>query len=203
MRKTRSDSVLDGLPENQRAAIERWLVDENLSLKDARERVFQDFGVRCSPTAFSQFAARCRQSRMLRQIAESSSAAKAVTDQFRNDPDTSFEALLGLVGQAAFEMKMSGKQLDLGTLKDLAEIMALGLKVKTDTKKIQQKDQQLNLAERKFRRDTAELFVKWAEDKRAKEIITAGVSNSEKIERLGELMFGEDWKDENDTKETK
>jgi hypothetical protein len=52
----------------------------------------------------------------------------------------------------------------------------------------------LELNRQKFQRDTCELFLKWFEDKRAKEVLSSSASNSDKIEQLGQLMFGEDWK---------
>lgn len=54
----------------------------------------------------------------------------------------------------------------------------------------------LALEERKFRRETCELFLRWAEDRRAREIAAGSLSNAEKIERLGALMFGEEWESE-------
>jgi hypothetical protein len=46
----------------------------------------------------------------------------------------------------------------------------------------------------KFQRETCELFVKWFADKQAAKIASSSASNADKIEKLGELMFGEDWK---------
>ena len=60
--------------------------------------------------------------------------------------------------------------------------------------RLQQLNAQLSLDQQKFQRETCELFLKWAEDERAKAIASGASSNSEKISRLGELMFGEDWK---------
>ena len=38
-------------------------------------------------------------------------------------------------------------------------------------------------------------FLKWFKDHAAREIASGPADNSEKIEKLGQLMFGEDWKD--------
>ncbi len=46
----------------------------------------------------------------------------------------------------------------------------------------------------KLQRDSCELFLKWSEDRRARDIAGSSASNSDKIEQLGELMFGENWK---------
>ena len=37
------------------------------------------------------------------------------------------------------------------------------------------------------------IIITWAEDERAKAIAAGAASNDEKIQRLGQLMFGEDW----------
>lgn len=56
------------------------------------------------------------------------------------------------------------------------------------------KKEQLSLDRSKFQRETCELFVKWSADQRASAIANSTASNADKIEKLGELMFGEDWK---------
>jgi len=63
-----------------------------------------------------------------------------------------------------------------------------------DREKLKQKDQELALARQKFQRDTCELFAKWFTDQRAIAAITSSTDNSERIERLGQLMFGDEWK---------
>lgn len=49
------------------------------------------------------------------------------------------------------------------------------------------------LDEQKFNQRTCELFLKWYEDKRVQEIAGAQVPQAVKVERLGELLFGEIW----------
>lgn len=66
-------------------------------------------------------------------------------------------------------------------------------KVWAFTQNLELKRGELELARQKFRRETAELFLKWQADQRAREIASSSSTNAEKIERLGELMFGEDW----------
>lgn len=59
--------------------------------------------------------------------------------------------------------------------------------------RLEQRERIVRLAEKKFQRDTCALFLKWAKDDRAKKIIESRASNSEKIEQLGQAIFGEDW----------
>jgi hypothetical protein len=56
-----------------------------------------------------------------------------------------------------------------------------------------QNQQKLDLDRKRFQRQTCELFLKWAEDDRAKKVLDSRDSNSEKIEQIGQVMFGEDW----------
>jgi len=57
-----------------------------------------------------------------------------------------------------------------------------------------QKDEQIDLAKKRFRRDTCEMFLKWRADQRASEIADdPGLGSDEKTDMLGKLMFPEDW----------
>ncbi len=51
----------------------------------------------------------------------------------------------------------------------------------------------MELDEQKFNQRTCELFLKWYEDRRVQEIAGAQVPQAVKVERLGELLFGEEW----------
>ena len=54
--------------------------------------------------------------------------------------------------------------------------------------------EKLALDRERFRRDTCELFLKWHADKRAAEIADSkGIGTDEKVNKLGQLIFGEDW----------
>ena len=61
--------------------------------------------------------------------------------------------------------------------------------------------EQLELSRAKFERDTARLFVKWAQNKDALSIATdRRLGGDEKTERLGRLMFGDLWEGSGDGK---
>lgn len=56
-------------------------------------------------------------------------------------------------------------------------------------------DSKNNREWQEHQRETCALFLKWSEDKRAQEIAaSSGVEQADKIAALGQLMFGEDWK---------
>ena len=63
--------------------------------------------------------------------------------------------------------------------------------LKQAQEKIAQKDRELALAIEKYQRETLELFLRWHEDQRARELAQSSLSNEEKISRLGQLMFGD------------
>jgi len=77
---------------------------------------------------------------------------------------------------------------------ELLELVGQMMKPVIEFSKLEQKKRELELNEKRFQRETCELFVKWTADERAKAIASGTGTNSEKIERLGQLMFGEDWK---------
>ncbi len=101
--KTRSDSIIDGLPQNQKDAVEVWLFEENLSFKEVSERLWQDFSVRCGSSSVERYHNRRAPERALDKIAESAGKANAVVAKFRENPSETYEAVLKLVGQIAFE----------------------------------------------------------------------------------------------------
>ena len=58
--------------------------------------------------------------------------------------------------------------------------------------------EQLSLSRAKFERDTARLFIKWAQNKDALSLVAdKRLGSDEKTERLGRLMFGDLWESEN------
>lgn len=57
-----------------------------------------------------------------------------------------------------------------------------------------QRDKEVSALDRsKFQRETAELFLKWFADQTAKEIASSNATHADKIEQLGQAMFGPDW----------
>jgi hypothetical protein len=59
---------------------------------------------------------------------------------------------------------------------------------------LKRKDEELSLAQDKYQRDTAGIALKILNDARAKEIEVGTGTNEEKIERMGQHIFGELWK---------
>lgn len=156
MRKTRSDSKWDKLTDAQQANLWDWLDTEHLSYEEAVRRAADQFGSAGSVSALCAWRQRYSQAVMLRRIAESSAKANAVVDQFKANPANTYEALLQLIGQATFEAQVQGgTDLNLATLKDLAELTALGLKARHDSAELALKERDLELKKHKLEFDLA------------------------------------------------
>ncbi len=67
--------------------------------------------------------------------------------------------------------------------------------VEHERQRLAQREAALDLARQKFRWDSCERFLEWYEDRRAQEIADSGGDNAEKIEALGRIMFGENWRE--------
>lgn len=97
---------------------------------------------------------------------------------------------------------------DDGTVADLAKALVqlragenAARKVALAGEKNALAKEQLSLSRAKFERDTARLFVKWAQNRDAVALATdRGLGADEKTERLGRLMFGDLWEGADDGK---
>jgi hypothetical protein len=131
MSKARSDSVLDGLPRNQREALEEWLFEENLSYQDAKKRLWQDFNVSTSRSGLERFYARVNQRRLLQRIAENAGKAREIEGEFAKHAAPVPEAVVKLVTQLAFEEMTAGRKLDKDFIVKLTKLAVdSGLKAK-------------------------------------------------------------------------
>jgi hypothetical protein len=77
------------------------------------------------------------------------------------------------------------------SLAALRSAESAGMNAATNRAKLAQKDRQLALEEQKFRRTTAELFLKWYENQAARDIVSSREDAGAKMEKLVALMFGE------------
>lgn len=176
MRKKRSDNKLAALNPEQKAMLRTWLVDENLSYVEARQRLIDDFNVTVSTGALTKFyATEC--------FAMSQSSARAFAEQVEKQvlaSDSTFDrATLALIKQKAFERAVAKN----GNIDELATLAGIiGDSAKLELKK---KDQQL--AERRI----AILEKKAAQADEAKQVNgRADLSDEEKLARYKQIFGG-------------
>lgn len=191
------------LPEEQQAALAEWLLG-GMPYHRARECVAKEFGVITSLAALSHFYGEVCVPALVTRRAQAVSTADEVAKAAEAEPGRFDAATVDAIKQKAFELAIS----PLSAPKDVKALFMLLQKArdqefaarKLEIERTQRdRDQQikaaeLRLAEERFKRETCELFLAWQADERAKEIAAGGASQAEKIEALGQLMFGDTWR---------
>lgn len=173
------------LPEEQRAQLADWLLS-GLPYYKAKQLVKQEFKVATSLAALSAFWEEYCGPALIRQRHQAVTTADQLAEEASKHPGQFDSATIEALKQKAFELSINPG----AHPKDVKSLFMLVLKARDQDLD----ERQLALARDKFQRDTCELFLKWYADKRAKDIAGAkGVGTTEKVDRLGELIFGEDW----------
>ena len=127
------------LPPHQRETLIRWLTEENVDYPEARDRLWNDFGVKTSRTALSHFyATQCFSLR----YSEAGEMADTVATEMAARPDKFDEATIALVRQKTFERAVARD----GNLDELA-ILA---KILHDSAKLRLKERDQQLTERRL-----------------------------------------------------
>ena len=174
IKKPRSDSPLRTLPEDAQAEVILLLKAKPQS--EVRAAVRSKHGFAPSDAALSGFWSWWH---LRHQLARNEAVAQTLVADLASQNPSLTPDQLQEAGQAFFSALALEQQ---------------DAKAWADTQKIGIARAQLDLDRAKFRRETCELFLKWSEDQRARQIAEGTASNSQKIEALGQLMFGEDWK---------
>lgn len=77
---------------------------------------------------------------------------------------------------------------------DLKTAVNASERVKIADRRTDIAEQALQIQRKKFQRDTCQLFLRWYQDQRAREIADdTRADTADKIEQLGQLIFQEDW----------
>ncbi|MDR1281017.1 MAG: DUF3486 family protein [Opitutaceae bacterium] len=139
MKKPRADSKLKSLPPHQQEQLRRWLLEENVSYEDARERVHMDFGIRVSKGAIHNYYATCRS---LEERDHAREFAEAICAKAGEDGADFDKATLRLVREKAFVLaRLEGAE--------SVNEFAILAKVLGDSEKIRMKQREVALAERR------------------------------------------------------
>ena len=137
-RKPRSDAKLKSLPPQQREMLIRWLLEENLPVREAVERLEQDCNVRTSRSAVSQFyTTEC----FALRSSEAKSFAEAVERELLEAKPNFDRVTLALIKQKAFERALAVD----GNIKELATLAGMI----GDSHKLELKQREVALSERR------------------------------------------------------
>jgi hypothetical protein len=155
MKKPRSDAALDKLPPNQRAAIDKWLFEENQSYDEVVERCWQDFAVRLSRSSLAGYYQRRKQQEILATIASSSRSAEEVGKTFAENQSKFFEPLMKLIEKSAFDRMCQGESVDVKDVQALTSLVMANFDGQLKVQAEQRKERELAL-----KRERLELEVK-------------------------------------------
>lgn len=189
-RKPRADSKLKTLPEERQDAIAEYARGHSLS--DTLSWLRSD-GLQTSAAALSGFLSWYA---LRAEYRQDEVTTEALLERLKEEMPELSEEQIDDLGQRTFSL-LSIRRNDLEGFVSIrsARSKAELEKAKIDLRKQAETRLQegLNLQREKFRRETCELFLKWFEDKRAREIAGSSETFSDKLKQLDQLMFPEDW----------
>ncbi|HSM84606.1 MAG TPA: hypothetical protein VLT16_00585 [Candidatus Limnocylindrales bacterium] len=190
-KKPRCDARLKTLPEERQAAIAEYAREHKMV--ETIEWLRKD-GIVTSLAGLSEFLSWWR---LQAQFRADESTTEALLEELKKEASGLTDAQLDELGQRTFSL-LAIRREDPDTF---LQVRGARFKGEIEKEKINLRRQAearlgegLKLQREKFQRETCELFLRWAADAKAKKIANATISNAEKIELLGQLMFGENWK---------
>jgi len=108
----------------QRDQLESWIFDENISYRAASRRCFAEFKIKVAFKAVWVFYQQTAKRRALQSIIHTAQATNAVSKTFDKNPAKTYEAVLKVIGQIAFNAATkSGEQVDVRTIRDLTALL--------------------------------------------------------------------------------
>lgn len=162
------------LPEPDQAQVYEWLGGK--PQREVRALVKEAYGFAPSSAALSGFYSWWT---MRQQLVRNESTLAGLLESLEEKQPGMSAQQLETVGQAFFTA-LAVEQQDP--------------KAWVATQRLMVDRERLALERKRFARETCELFLKWSTDRRAQEIAESNAATqSEKIQKLGRLMFGEDW----------
>lgn len=187
MSKIRSDAVLAGLPDDKQQQIEDAV--RPLSIRQGVAHLAGEWDIVASKTTLSDWLNE-RQARREAQeardrVRKAMIQADVILDGITETTaaDRMDNALMMGVREWMSDHKIKG-----GDPRDVAEIY----KILTKDRELRQKSRSLDLDEQKYQRETCALFLKWFDDKRAREIAGGSGTHDDKIVAMKSLFFTEE-----------
>jgi hypothetical protein len=121
------------------AAVERWFfVDQPpLDCDAASARLRKEFGVQRSPEALRQFWHRLSERRLRDRIVRNARKANEVVKVFEQNPAETYRAVIGMIGQIAFDEATADETLDVEALTDLTKLLIAARKEDTSAQALE------------------------------------------------------------------
>lgn len=175
-KKPRIDSKLDGLPPEQRERLVQWMVGR-IGLAQCVDLVAKEFGVKSSLAAMSRFYTKNVGPYLIQRRRAAVIVAEAFGDELKKRP-AEFDAM------TADLLKQRVAELAADPSSDVKELTGL---LQTLLKR---DEHALNVT--KFRFDAVKAVLANAD--LVRELHNSSISEDEKTAKLGQAIFGEDWK---------
>ncbi len=121
-RMMRGDSILAGLPVEQREQVEDWLMVERLPLREVQRKLKEEFGVAVCHDTVARYERRLRQLSVVEDLKESMVSAQGLPGDFSKDGELLQQASLLLMRQRAFELLSAG-DCDVPTLERIGRLL--------------------------------------------------------------------------------
>ena len=185
------DAKLKTLPAERQAAI--WEHARDHKLQDVVTWLRED-GVATSLRGVSEFLSWYQ---LQEQFRDDESTTEQLLEQLKKEVPGLSDAQIDELGQRTFSLLAIRRQdqaafVEVRSARFKGEIEKEKLKLRERAEK--RLGEGLELQRKKFQRETCEMFLQWAADARATRIASSTASNAEKIEKLGQLMFGDSWR---------
>jgi hypothetical protein len=196
-RKPRSDARLRNLPPDRKTALVDWIVDEGISYDGAVDRLQEQFGIKTSRGAVSDFY---RQECFSLRARRNRSDADRIRELLAEQPDAFGEATRSAIAQQFFELSVAGTASPEDLLM-LAQIMGASKRLEIEQEKLRLRQEKAGQDERRLQLEQEKvrlMQVKAAEAVLAKaaEFVDiakdAGLSTQQKIEAVRRRLFGDE-----------
>ncbi len=180
------------LTPRQACALQAALLCRERRIEDIRETApTWQTGPRAGQRPGIGLLSRLRECLQLRQaVAENEAGIKALASLLPEALPVATRDQFDTVGHQTFTARAFRE----GDSQTFQRLSTARNRVEHERQRLAQRETALNLAEQKFRWDTCERFLKWYEDRRAQEVAESNGDNTAKIEALGRIMFGENWR---------
>ena len=190
LKEPRCDAKLKNLPEDRQDQIFQYRKQHGLEKTVAW---LAEDGVKVSTVTLSQFCSwyRLKQNNALREsrVLQFMEMLKAEKPQLSQEELFQYGQMH--FSTLALEDENAEQWVNVQQLTASTNLEAEKLKLKKQAE--QRMQDKLKLEQKKFQRQSVELFLEWFEDNRARQIASSSEPKADRTEKLGQLIFKEDW----------
>ena len=187
--KPYSNSIVHGLPAEQRERVDLWLFEENVSFAEVAHRCQQLMNVKLSSSSVQRYYRRACVQRRLEGAAEPEGERKKLAATLENHAEKEFSIAVGMASQLAADEAI--KPENHADIKRLNEVMRMTIAARREVNernRVELHRRKVALAEKRFQFNAAiECF---EHERDMKEIMAKKVEDGAKVMEIRERLFG-------------